>query len=76
MRYITPQLPKIELTETEYKVLDNARKILTEMREKLVNGGIADGEEFVVYDEYTDMDSVEMYLADLTQANKFLNDIV
>ena len=74
MRYVAPKYPRIELTTEEYEILDNARKLLTDMRENLVNDGI-DG-DFVVYDECTDIDSTVVTLSDLTQANHFLNDIV
>jgi len=76
MRYVSPKCARIELTTEEYEKLDNARKLLEEMRKKFLDDGISSTEEFVVYDECTDIESTVVTLSDLTRASDFLHDIV
>lgn len=76
MRYVAPKSARIELNTEEYEILDNARKLLEEMRKKLLDYGFSSTDEFVVYDECTDIDSTVVTLSDLTQVSDFLHNIV
>lgn len=76
MRYVSPKCAKIELNTEEYEILDNAYKLLKDMRQKLSDEGASNIEDFVVYDECTDIDSTEVTLSDLTQALDFLYNII
>lgn len=76
MRYVSPKCAKIELSIEEYEILDNAYRLLKDMRQKLSDEDGSNIEDFVVYDERTDIDSTEVTVSDLAQALDFLYNII